>query len=73
MRSTSLQGFSILHQRFDAIGIERTCKAFVGGLLSFYNRYSHPVFSKIGIYIQHLLCFFDRFPGCGMRSMTFLP
>ena len=38
MRSTGLQGFAVLHQGFNAIGINRTGKTFILGFNPFYNR-----------------------------------
>ena len=68
-----LQGFSIMHQCLDGIGVFRTGKFFFFCLLSADNRHGKELFTEICIQIQHLdgtcLCLLC---GC-MRRMPLLP
>ena len=71
--STALQSLSVLHHRFDGVGVEGTCKTLVGRLHALYHGHRHVFFGKLGIYIQHLYRFFFGFLAGGMCRVSFLP
>jgi prolyl-tRNA synthetase len=71
--STALQSLSVLHHRFDGVGVEGTGKTLVGRLHALYHGHRHVFFGKLGIYIQHLYRFFFGFLASGMCRVSFLP
>ena len=70
---TALKCLTILHHSLDGICVEGTCKTLCLTLHTLDHGYCHPLFSELGIDLQHqlglLLCLFTG----GMSRMTFLP
>ena len=73
VRSTCLQGLTVLHEGFNAIGVHRAGEAFVGCFHPFDDREGHPVLDEIGVDIQHLTGFLHGFFSGGMGGVAFLP
>jgi len=68
-----LQGFPILHQRLDRVGVDGPGKSFVFTFPTLNHRQGHKGFGKVGIHVNHLHRFgFGLLLGC-MCRMPLLP
>ena len=70
---TALQSLTILHHGLDGVGVEGTGETLGLTLHTLNHRYCHPLFSKLGIDLQHLLCFLFGFLTGGVSGVALLP
>ena len=73
MRCSGLQGFTVLHHGFHAVGINGSGEFFMFRLAADQHRHCQRVFAQIAISLQHALGFLFGFGGVGMSRMPFLP
>ena len=73
MAGGGLQGFAVMHHRFDGIGRNSTGKFLFVGLLSADDRNRQIVTVEGGISFEHAQGFFLGFLRCGMGRVPFLP
>ncbi|MNN47958.1 hypothetical protein D3C81_1624030 [compost metagenome] len=71
--SPCLDGTSILHHRFDGVGIDGSGKFLGWCFLANDDRNRQVVFHEIAVSFQHPHRFFARFLLIFMRGMAFLP
>ena len=73
MRGAGLKGFVVLHERFAAVGPDRSGELLRLGLLPRDDRHRHPALGKVGIDVEHSPRFVAGFIfGCVDR-VTLLP
>ena len=70
---TTLESLSILHHGLDGVGVEGTSEALCLALHTLNHGYCHPLLCKLGIDLQHLLCFLFSLFTSGMGCVTLLP
>ena len=73
MRGSGLQRLSVLHHRFDGIGVHRARETLILGLLARDHRHRQRLLRERAIDFQHLHGFFDRLFFGGVSGVAFLP
>ena len=73
MRSSGLQGLSVLHQGLYCEGVQRSGKPLMRALVAHDHGQCHNVPRKVGIHAHHPLSLFPGLLGRGMGRMAFLP
>ena len=73
MAGSALQGFAVMHQRFDRIGCDGACKLLFIRLFAADDRDREEFFRKIRIHIQHLDRSLFGFLSSCMNGVSFLP
>ena len=73
MRRSGLQGFPILHHRFDAVGCYCTRKTLILRLFASHNGHRQRTFSKGTVHFERAHRFLHGICAVGMGGMPFLP
>ena len=73
MGGTALQSLTVLHHSLDGVSVESTGETLSLALHALNHRHSHPLFGKLGIDLQHLLCFLFGLLTGSMSGMALLP
>lgn len=73
MAGAALQRPSVLHERFDGVGLVGTGEAFGGGFDALDDRYGEEFGAEGGVLVEHGRCVVDGGGACGVCGVSFLP